>query len=612
MEPLSLLQNFDNMRGALLFLGLIPFILLYLIKPKPSERVIPSLMFLVRQIQQTKSNSFLKRFMRDILVLIHLFILFIISVAAMHPFYETDSVSNSEYTVLVLDNSASMQTERGFSMRLNDMLSNAKEHLDGKIGIILAQNSPYVVLQDGDKADAIDVINSIHETDMLTSLGSSILAADDLLDENTGNVVVISDFIYTDPLSPYIAKKSLEVKGHTVELINVNTDANNVGIVDMQSSDKETTITVQNYMDDEVTVDITVNSDDYTLTIAPFWREKLTFANKEGLNTIVLDYNDDFSLDNTIYLSIPARKDSSLLVLTNDPTNYVYPVLEAYTETWNPDAHVEKAEPPVMPVINHNIIVVSNVNENDFPSSSVRKIKERVENGATLIVTAQENLVDLGLNNLLPVNVGSLVKQDTGVYTENVLTAVTTDINIPDIEQFFQVTPKEGATVFASTGSGVPIMVIWSYGEGQVVYDGIFDVESAFRYDMSYPLFWLQLIDYAIGKDSIDSLNYRIGDKIMFDNEIKIITPSGKEIKKDYLEFEEVGVYSFMNKKVASNLFNAVESNVAFSDDTFERTLIEETEKTKIGKESVTKPVIIAIIVLFFLELLYVKLRGDF
>jgi hypothetical protein len=612
MNPLSLLQNFDNTIGALLFLGLIPFILLYLIKPKPSERVIPSLMFLMKQMQQTKSNSFLKRWMRDLLVIIHLIILITMALAGMHPFYESTAAASSDFTVLVIDTSASMQTETGLTSRLSDTLSAAKDNLDGKISIILAQNSPYVVLQDGDKGDALDVINSISETDMLTSLGSSVLAADDLFGEDLGKVVVISDFINTDPLSPYVAKESLEAKGHIVEFINVHTDAENVGIVGMESIDDETTVTVQNYDDSDVSVDLEVNGNDYSLDIGPYWQEKVTFVHEPGINTISLKHNDDFDLDDEVYLSIPMPKEVTILVLSNDEKSFVYPVLEAYSESWNMDATVEKAEPPVMPVVDHDIIVVTDIVEDNFPSSSVKKIKESVEEGATLVVTAQTDLKKLGLGDLLPVELGDVMEQKADIYMENVFTAVTDGVSIPAVDSYIYVTAKEGSTVFASTGDGIPMMVIWSYGEGNVVYYGVFESTSLFKYDVSYPLFWLQLVDYAVGKDNVDTLNYNIGEKILFDNEIKIVTPSGLEVKKDYLEFEEVGIYEYMNKEVASNLLNKVESNVAYNDETFDNTLSEEEQEERKGEEPVTKQLIIALLVVFFLELLYVKMRGDF
>ncbi len=613
MSLFTFLQNFNNTLGALLFLGFIPFILLYLIKPKPRERVVPSLMFLVRQMQQTKSTSFFKHFMRDILVLIHVLILLIMSLAAMHPFYEADAAAAAEYTVLVLDTSASMSTNSGVSNRLGKMTDSAKDYLDGKISIILSQNTPYIVLREGDKGDALDIINSIKKTDMLTALGSSILAADDLLQDRKGRVVVISDFVNTDPLSPYIAKESLEAKGHVVEFVSVQEPAENVGIVAMESSDNETRVTIQNYDDETVQIPVRINDYKQAVEIGPYWQEKLSFAHQEGLNTIKLDYSDDFALDNEALLSIPQRKKVTLLVITNAERSYVYPVLQAYADFWNNDVAVEKGEPPVMPVVNHDIIVLSDVSVSQLPGSVVKKIEEKVKAGSSLIVTVQDDLTKLDVKDLLPVTLTSseVVQRKTDVVMENMLTAVTNGVSIPSIEKYYQATAKESATVFVSTNEGVPLFALGGYGKGTVVYYGLFETNSTFKYDVSYPIFWQQLVDYLIGKDTVDTLNYKIGEKVLFDNDVSIVTPSGKEVIRDYLEFEEVGVYEYLNKKVAVNLLNSVESNVAYSDEVVEKSKTEEQETMPI-KQPLTKPFIIALLVVVFLELLYVKLRGDF
>src|SRR3989338_1331945 len=88
-NPMSIFTYADNLAGAWLFAGLIFFILMYLIKTKPNERVIPSLMFLYREMHTQKSNSFFQRFLRDLLIFFHLAILLFMAVAAMHPYYNT-------------------------------------------------------------------------------------------------------------------------------------------------------------------------------------------------------------------------------------------------------------------------------------------------------------------------------------------------------------------------------------------------------------------------------------------------------------------------------------------------------------------------------------------
>lgn len=613
-NPLDLLQYADNKAGAWLFAGLIFFILMYLIKPKPSEKVVPSLMFLIRESHTQKSNSFFQKFLRDILILIHLLILLLLSVAAMHPYYNTQAEVAAEHTVLVVDNSASMSTKDGLSTRLSQAINEAKDHLEGKISIILIQNSPFVVLRDGDKKDALDIINYIPQIDAISSIGSSVLAADDILQNNKGKIVVISDFINTDPLDPYIAKQSLEAKGHSVIFVPIMNSADNVGIVDMQTGDNETTITVQNYNAEIASVDVKINGNSYHLEIPANWQQKITFAQQEGINNIVLETNDDFMKDNSVLLSVPYRKQTSVLVITNNEKSYIYPVMQAYAEIWNKDAVIEEGQPPVMPVINHDVIILTEVDTSSLPGSAVNKIKDAVNNGATLIVTSQDDIEELGLDGVLPVAFADnpLVSNKVNVNMQNVLTAVTSGVSISSVDKYMQATAKENTLTLAATEGGVPLVVVGSYGQGTVVWYGLFDSNSTFKYDVTYPLFWQQLIDYVIGKDTIETLNYKIGEKVVFDNEIPVTTPSGKQKNVGALEFEELGIYKYQNKQVAVNLLNSVESNVDYVNEEVEKAIGEDESKKIISKQPITKALIVALLVILFLELLYVKTRGDF
>ncbi|HLC72571.1 MAG TPA: BatA domain-containing protein, partial [Candidatus Nanoarchaeia archaeon] len=66
------LLGWENSSGWLAFLSLIPFILLYFVRPKPIELEVPSLMFFMRSQHAAKENSFLKRFRFDLLFFLQL------------------------------------------------------------------------------------------------------------------------------------------------------------------------------------------------------------------------------------------------------------------------------------------------------------------------------------------------------------------------------------------------------------------------------------------------------------------------------------------------------------------------------------------------------------
>ena len=54
-------MGIGNLLGLYGLLILVPFILIYLFKPKPVEKMIPSLMFFLRDQKHKKKASFLRR-----------------------------------------------------------------------------------------------------------------------------------------------------------------------------------------------------------------------------------------------------------------------------------------------------------------------------------------------------------------------------------------------------------------------------------------------------------------------------------------------------------------------------------------------------------------------
>ena len=147
-------------------------------------------------------------------------------------------------------------------------------------------------------------------------------------------------------------------------------------------------------------------------------------------------------------------------------------------------------------------------------------------------------------------------------------------------------------------------------GGGKVAYYGIFDSESKFKFDVSYPIFWQQMIDYLISAENINNLNYRAGEKILFDDEMEVQTPT-KKVKVGTIEFNEIGKYSLQGREVYVNLLSQKESSINFKLDS-EKV---EDYKAELGTEESKKRLITwfiyGILILLFLELLYVKVRGD-
>src|SRR3989344_6021172 len=128
--------------GLLALAIIIPFIILYLRKPKPKDRIIPSLMFLLQNRKTSKQYDFLRKFLTNLLFFIQLLALIGLSFAIAEPFIKIPYDVSLENTIIVLDVSASMQAKEAGTTRFEKAIKEAKKVLSGKNGIILAENVP--------------------------------------------------------------------------------------------------------------------------------------------------------------------------------------------------------------------------------------------------------------------------------------------------------------------------------------------------------------------------------------------------------------------------------------------------------------------------------------
>ena len=149
-------MDFKNPAGLYALLALIPFILLYLRRPKPKEKTIPSLMFFMREKGVTKFASFLKQILKNLLFLVQLAIILSAAFAVASPFFRSEKAAGAAETVLVIDGSASMNAKiaDSSSTRFDKAVEEANSHLEGHISIVLATNIPVIILEKGSAGDA--------------------------------------------------------------------------------------------------------------------------------------------------------------------------------------------------------------------------------------------------------------------------------------------------------------------------------------------------------------------------------------------------------------------------------------------------------------------------
>ena len=159
------------------------FVILYLRRPKPQDKVIPSLMFIIQEKKRSNQFSFFQKLMTNLLFLLQLFSILGLSLVAAAPFIKLKYDATLENTVIILDVSASMQAKEKGVSRFDKAIGEAKKVLSGSNSIILTENTPLIALEMEGTDIALEVLSKIKPRATTTNLGDALLLAKDILGE---------------------------------------------------------------------------------------------------------------------------------------------------------------------------------------------------------------------------------------------------------------------------------------------------------------------------------------------------------------------------------------------------------------------------------------------
>src|SRR3990172_2115445 len=162
--------QFANQLGLYALLSIIPLIIIYLLRPRPLKIKIPSLMFLM-DIEKKKRLNVFRKFLKDPLFLIQLFVLTLVSLAIAEPFIMANEQAGGGSTVIVLDASASMQADG----RFEKAVAEANKFLSSKNTVILAENVPVMVMKEAPAGSAADALTKLKAKATTSDLSSAIL-----------------------------------------------------------------------------------------------------------------------------------------------------------------------------------------------------------------------------------------------------------------------------------------------------------------------------------------------------------------------------------------------------------------------------------------------------
>ncbi len=618
-DPLtSLLANpvqFANQIGLYALLSIIPLIIIYLLRPRPLKIKIPSLMFLM-DIEKKKRLNVFRKFFKDPLFLIQLFVLILTSLAVAEPFIIANEEVGGGHTVLILDASASMQADGRFEKAVEE----ANKFLSAKNTVILAENVPLMAVKEVPAGSASDTMKKLKAKATTADISGAMQLGRQMLPEG-GRMVVVSDFSSWTGEDPAVTKRLAEANGINVEFVTVTGRTDNIGIVGGRFEGSDYRIVVHNFNKASQTVKLEAATDGTNklttnLDVKAESNEYFTISNlSAGVTKISIDPNDALSIDNSAYVIIPISITKDILYVTNNtkvPSIVALNLVQFTSVTRTGTGNIPALS-------SYPIVMVSG----SLSPEGVNSLSEHVKAGKNAVIIASPELSNM---DMLPVELGEV----SGETSLNVVrgSRMTEDIGIDKIKvrKHFKATLKRGAVTLVKAGDESPMLAYWKYGKGIVIYSGLADpagdnifdplntkIWNDFHALPEYPLFWKQMLEWITGSLDVNEYNAKTGQYIRLAARETVKTPS-ENVTTDLLLLDEVGVYGLPDKEVAVNLYDEKESNLAAGGITTQPSEKKEisysTQVIRAPKNLDIYLIIIAIFLVIF-ELYYLRWRGE-
>ena len=109
--------------------------------------------------------------------------------------------------------------------------------------------------------------------------------------------------------------------------------------------------------------------------------------------------------------------------------------------------------------------------------------------------------------------------------------------------------------------NGVPVLSYWHLGRGLVVYTGL-EKDSDFYMRPEYPIFWYALVNWITDVPDVQESNRKTGETVLLGETGEVTTPS-TTLTASTVHLSETGVYSFLGKRVAANMYDPRESSLS-------------------------------------------------
>lgn len=542
---------FLNPVGLTALAAIIPLLIFYLMRPSPEEKVMPSMKFFREDQKSGRLQKALKILQRNLMLFLHILIIAGIAAAIADPYIETEQ--RPENSVLVIDNSASMQPV------FQEVKQEAITELGDKNTLIVANDEVKTPLKKASYSRTKSYIQGMEVEHTRTDIVKALEKASD----HRGRIFIASDLDQSDDskaLKP-VLNSLKDIR--PVELYRPEKE-NSWGITAVEIEEENATAVLQSFIDQNTTVSFTVGEDSREIDLPSQSTREISFTLTKGENTIELE-DDGFRIDNKAYIMNPRQETLKVALVSDRDNRYLMKGLELIEEV-EPERHTPDQALPD----SADVHIIGRIEDRE----DLAGLEQKIPDDGSVIMRSQKGL---------PAFQASPVKRLGEKINSTVTVQKPSNIAIGKTEIYNSTVQGEK---MSEPGKA---LVSYGMGEGRYVYLN-FNTES-FRQDFMYPVFWKKLLLMVSDRRNLDQANLRSGITVTSNEKVSELSRTG---------FHELG-----EGKTAVNLFSPDESgfdNVEVSG---------KSERTVKKPESLRDYPVMLVVLLALVEIGYLYRTGD-
>lgn len=550
-------QTFLNPIGLLAVLAIIPLLVFYLMKPKPEEQVMPSIMFFQEDKEQDKLRNAYRTLVSNLPLLLQVLAVLFFAFALAEPF--TNSSVTSDKKVIILDRSASVSTN--YESLKNRLRSKAGEENT----LITASDDVKVQLEEASRSEFKSELDDIDSLATETDIVSAIEVAK----KYKGDLLLVSDLDHTvdsreiQPVLDEMASRNI----HTISP-EVN---NKWGIVDLRPSRNSTAVEISNFEQTTNTLQVKHNQKARDVVIEPHSTSEIRFKSTNGENTVKLP-EDGLKVDNEASYVVPQNEDIEVRFI-GEPDRYLEKAIELIEGIEITD-NVSDIEGSDVYIVSENV-----------DGSKADQLRKEVSNGAATVLMPNNKVLSEEFNYRdygRTVNKSVQIKKPVRVSLGKIAVKNT---NVSAAKSL--------------TGDSKAIQKI-NYNDGHLLMYNL--VDDDFSRNILYPVFWKKILRDMVDRPDLSELNKETGASIRV---AEIRSPNGESMQGS-VKLDETGFYKSGSRTYASNLESRDESNVETQSYS-----VNEDEVSRTREKSRQDLIVLLIIVFIGADIIYVRYRGD-